>query len=229
METKYTYLFVDIICIIFPLLFSFHPKISFYKEWRYYWLPASVSAAFFVLWDVVFTALGIWSFNPKYLIGIYVINLPIEELLFFFCIPYACTFTYFCIHKFYFTNKPSGKIHLILSYLLASVLIILGILNLNKFYTSTTFILTALFLFFLAFKKVNYLNAFYLSFLVILIPFMISNGVLTGNFTQEPVVIYNNNHNLNIRITTIPIEDTFYGMLLILMNVSGYNFLKKSV
>jgi lycopene cyclase domain-containing protein len=43
----------------------------------------------------------------------------------------------------------------------------------------------------------------------VLIPFLIVNGLLTS----IPVVIYNDNENLGIRIYTIPIEDTVYGML----------------
>ena len=60
------------------------------------------------------------------------------------------------------------------------------------------------------------------SYAVMLIPFLIVNGFLTA----IPVVLYNDAENLGIRIYTIPFEDVFYGMLLILLNVITYELLK---
>ena len=68
------------------------------------------------------------------------------------------------------------------------------------------------------------LSFHYLSYIFIFPFFFISNGILTGSFLIEPIVIYNDLENLGIRICNIPIEDTIYGMLLIFLNIELYNY-----
>ncbi|MCB0692582.1 MAG: lycopene cyclase domain-containing protein, partial [Saprospiraceae bacterium] len=46
-----------------------------------------------------------------------------------------------------------------------------------------------------------------------------SNGILTGCCTPEPIVWYNNQENLGIRLGSIPIEDSLYGFVLIISNI----------
>lgn len=226
MPDKYLYLSVDLLCLLFPLLFSFHPRIRFYKQWRYFLLPCVATAAFFLVWDIIFVIMGVWWFNPRYITGIFLYNMPLEEVLFFICIPYACTFTYYCIDKF-IKFVPTGKGITIFNYVLISALTVTAFLNSGRAYTSVTFILLSLFLLLLNRSKFDKWKPFYLSYLLILIPFLISNGILTGATTSEPVVIYNNDENLGIRIITIPFEDAFYAMLMMGMNVYGFERLRR--
>lgn len=224
MDEKYTYLLVDFFCIIFPLIFSFTSKFDFYKHWRSFLTPCLSVAAFFIAWDIIFTWLGVWSFSDKYTTGVKVGNLPIEEVLFFICIPYACGFSYYCFKKYFKfekLNKFTNWFYIVLSV----ALLLVALFNLTRLYTSVTFILLAIVLVYLVYRKKNYLSIFFVCYLFILIPFFISNGILTGSFIDRVVVSYNENHNLGIRMMTIPFEDTFYGMLLLLLNTIGFEYL----
>jgi lycopene cyclase domain-containing protein len=71
------------------------------------------------------------------------------------------------------------------------------------------------------------MNNYYCTFLVILIPFILINAILTGSFIAEPVVWYDNTENLGIRILTIPIEDFGYAFSLVLFNLLLRNKLKR--
>lgn len=216
----YTYLLINLFSIIIPFVAGFDKRIKFYSQWKYLFPSIALTLVLFVSWDVLFTEWGVWGFNPRYLTGIELINLPVEEWLFFIAIPYACVFTYdslnYLVAKDYF-----GPYARVLSWILAALFIFVAGFNTDRIYTFVTLLLTAgfLILHLLVFKS-KYLGRFYFAYLFILIPFFLVNGILTGSFIQEPVVWYDDAQNLGIRLFTIPIEDSIYGMLLILMNIT---------
>ena len=221
---KYTYLAINLCSISIPFIASFYKKKAFYKDWKPYFIANFIVIFFFILWDSIFTHLKIWGFNPRYLTGINILNLPLEEVLFFICIPYSSVFIYFSIDYFFrltFIDKYEKYITLLLLIILSFI----GVLFYFKLYTSITFLLLSCLLFFVYIKNIN-MGKIYFSYLVILVPFFIVNGILTGSFIDEEVVWYNNNHNLQIRLGTIPIEDAFYGFLLIASIILIYEKLK---
>ena len=221
-----TYLLVNLFSVAIPFIYSFNKRLNFYKTWYAFWPAVLMTGAVFIYWDVYFTEWGVWGFNPRHLMGINLINLPLEEWLFFICIPYACVFTYHCLNILLENDYLSSSARIITVILIVLLFLVAG-LNLNRLYTSVTFISTAIFLLLhlLVFKS-EYLGRFYLAYIIIfLMPFMLVNGILTGSFIPEEVVWYNNTENLGIRVFTIPIEDFVYGMLLILMNVTIYESL----
>lgn len=227
MKQQYLYLVLDILTILFPFLFSFYSKANFSKKWKYLWIAIVIPGTIFLIWDEFFTQMNIWGFNPEYLTGIYLGSLPLEEVLFFICIPYACVFTYEALN--YLVKKDYlGRYQKIISLALIVGLIIVAILNLNKWYTATTFIGLAAYIVVLQFAlRSAFLSRFYFSYIFVLIPFFIVNGILTGSFIEGEVVWYNDAENLGIRIGTIPVEDIFYGMLLLLMNVSIFEWVQR--
>jgi lycopene cyclase domain-containing protein len=67
---------------------------------------------------------------------------------------------------------------------------------------------------------------FLLAYLVSMIPFLIVNGLLTGSFLEEPIVWYDDSQNLGIRIFTIPVEDTIYSLMMLLMTIQLMEWFK---
>ena len=209
----YLYLIINLASVLVPFLASFYPKHPFYKNWSNYFWANSIVAFVFIFWDILFTKIGVWGFNPHYLLGINFINIPLEEVLFFFCIPYSSVFVYFSLN--YLVKKnPFDNIDDSISLFLAIVLMLVGLYYYNRWYTAVTFIVTSLFLGF-HFLTNRSLSKVYRSYCVTLFFFFIVNGILTGSYIEAPVVWYNNTENLGIRLGTIPLEDVFYGFLLI--------------
>lgn len=210
---KYLYLTINLASISGPFLASFYPKHAFYKSWASFFKANSIVALFFILWDILFTHLGVWGFNSRYLLGINFFNIPLEEFMFFFFIPYASVFVYFSLN-YLVKNNPLDKYHRSVTLFFAAALVLIAAFYSERLYTSITFLLTSGYLFFNYVNKIS-LSRIYFSYSVVFFFFLIVNGILTGSFIEEPVVWYDNNENLGIRIGTIPVEDVFYGFLLV--------------
>jgi lycopene cyclase domain-containing protein len=111
------YFWINILTIIGPLALSFDKKVAFASKWRLI-LPAILIPAFlYLVWDFIFTRLGVWHFNSEYIFGAYVLNLPAEEIGFFLAIPYACLFIYECL-RCYAPGEGSKAFAIIFGWLL---------------------------------------------------------------------------------------------------------------
>lgn len=220
---KYTYLLINLLTVFFPAVLSFDKRVAFFKSWKFIWPGLAITGLFFLFWDVLFTIHGVWSFNSAYIIGIKFLGLPLEEILFFLTVPFSCIFIYVCLNYYIKWLMPYR-----LTGIISGMVILLGILMLifyhNRLYTTVTFgLLIALVLLIQYVFKADWLNRFYLAYIVALVPFYIVNGILTS----VPIVLYNNAENIGKRVGTIPFEDHFYLMALLLMNIGFFEYFKQ--
>lgn len=214
----YTYLIINVLTILFPLIFSFEKQIRFVKKWGMVWPAVFTTLVVFVVWDHFFTIWGIWGFNPEYITGYYIWDLPVEEIFFFVTVPFACLFVYevcnFIVKKdiLKYVARPLGVACI-------AVCIWLVFEYPERLYTSVSalFAITLLTWHHVFFPK-PWLGRFWVAYIVCIIPFFIVNGILTS----LPVVTYNNEFNLGIRLYTIPVEDLIYQLDLLLLNVTLY-------
>lgn len=220
---QWLYLLLNIGSFSIPFLYSFHPKMRFIQNWKAILSSTTIIAFIFIIWDVIFVKMGIWGFNKDYHLPLYILGLPLEEWLFFFCIPYASLFIYFSLEYYFPKLTLSKKTVDIIHFLLVAVGLLLLLKGWDRWYTRIDMIF---FIISLMITK-KYLNRFLLAFLVILIPFFVVNGILTGTGLPEPVVWYHSQEFLGMRIGTIPSEDVFYAFSMLYANLVLYHYFKK--
>ena len=199
----------------------------FIKHWKSVFLSLTIISIFFLIWDAIFTANGVWGFNPDYHLDILLFGMPIDEWMFFICIPYASIFIHYALEYFKPNLLISEKVTKLITLFFMVIIIPIIILNTDKAYTFVNYISLLFVLLIGFFFGLKHLQRFYISFLIILIPFFIVNGILTGTGIDSPIVWYNNAENLGIRLLTIPIEDVGYAFTMIFGNILLIEKLKK--
>lgn len=220
------YLILLTLSISFPLVLSFDKKLQFYKKWKYVLPAITVVALVYISFDIWLTAQGVWGFNHQYHSNIVLWGLPLEEWLFFFIIPYASLFLHYSFVLYFPKIKLSNRITTSISLLLTVILFVVIVINPQLQYTTYIYSFTILALGISLNWNHHLLNSFYITFLIILVPFVVINSILTGSFIPDEVVWYNNAENLGIRFLTIPIEDFAYAFSMLLFSLQIISYLE---
>ena len=171
----------------------------------------------FVVWDIIFTHKGYWFFNPVYNSGIYINKLPLEEYLFFIVIPYACAFSFYAVQFHFPKFKLNEKWTKVFTFLIAVLSLIFSLLNQDLTYTFVVFLVLPVILLLSYYCAKEVVQHYLAIYPILLIPFFIINGILTGTGIEQAVFDYNPRAILGIRIFSIPLEDMFYNFSLLLL------------
>lgn len=215
-QMKYEYLLFNLIILAGPLLGGLlYPKTKWPKL-KHILLSLIPPAIVFILAD--FLATGVfWRFNDTYTTGIKLLNLPFEEILFFFTVPFACLFLWI--------NWPRNS-RLVFHHQWLTViglgLVTLGLVSLSIgwYYSGIIFTLFGIWLIFDSRQRLPLSNRLdYLTFLALV---FVLTMVFNGYLTARPVVIYNPYYKTNLNLFTIPVEDIIYGFILINLNLLIY-------
>ncbi len=210
-ETPYLY-FIHHALVFIPVFLVTLVYTRFYQadfQFRKVWLlPTFLVAALYIFWDLLFSHLRIWGFNEKYTSDLRIGFFPMEEILWFLVIPFACLFIYTLIAKKEI-KKPinAGWIYMVI----ASVAGLFYIWQFDRLYSATAAGSVILVLLYSYVYFNDGIYNYFKTFIVMCIPLFLFDGLLTGMFTQEPVVVYNPLEFSNIRIVSIPIEDFMFG------------------
>lgn len=219
---KLSYLLLLLIYLVIPVALSFQKKVRFVFRLKYI-LPAAIFAgAIFVMWDIRFTQMRIWTFNPDYLSGIELLRLPIEEWLAFLIISLSSIYIYEWL-KIRFENFEKPEIFVIISLVLLLTAGILAYVFRTRMFSFFTFFLSAIYLGYTVFRNrfKKYFTKFYLALAVSLVPFIFVSAVLNS----LPAIVYDSTHTIGVAVFGVPVEKIGYLFLLLLINVTIYEYL----
>ena len=218
---------MDIFSFLIPFGFSFEKKmLHFIQYWKAFFTAIITVGLFFIAWDIYFTYQDVWGFSEQYLIGIRIFKLPLEEWLFFLLIPYASLFIHYSLLYFFPKPELSQKFTQIITGFLLGVSLYIAVAHHDKIYTFCSFGLFAVLMSLQLIFKFKYARRFYLSFIIIYIPFFFVNNALTGAYSESPVVYYNSAEILGYRVGTMPLEDSFYCFSLLYGILLVFEYLK---
>lgn len=214
----YLYALLLVFTILFPILFGQTRKYSFNHLWKPIFIRSLFVSIPFIIWDMWFVAAQYWGFNSEYLIGWYLLNLPIEEWLFFTLIPIASIFLYYCVKQHSWTAWITPP--LVLGTKVTLVLVSLILICYLRPYSLIAGIMSLITLG-LTWRSKWWPNLImYMPFG--LVSFLGVNGLLTSGLTSispNPIVWYEPTAFSQIRITSIPVEDFFFGFSLVGLNI----------
>ncbi|TXT67405.1 MAG: conserved membrane protein of unknown function [Promethearchaeota archaeon] len=217
------YFWLNFLVIIFPFLLSFDKKVAFWRRWPPLLLSMLVVSSSFIIWDIIVTEIGHWSFSETLAGTFKLINLPLGEWFFFIAVPYATVFIYECVRAY--STEKMLNIPRYVFIIIGSIGFIPMFFFLDRGYTVImviVFFITMLLVSFLVHEKFQSswtIIALFLSY----IPFLIFNGV----FTFLPIVSYSSEAIIGLRVISIPIEDFFYSFSLISLYYVFYSMFRE--
>lgn len=217
------YLLFNLAVVFFPLVLSVWPPTDFRPFFRSTLVACLIVAVPYVVWDAL-VAGAHWDFNPKYILGLEIAGLPVEEIAFFITVPFACVYTWIILIEGEIgANDPRLR----LTYPLWFATLPVGgwALSLGKGYTGLMLI---------SLGVAAALDLILRTHLLLKPRFWLLLGIVgaftlvfNGYLTSRPVVTYGEQYQVGFRVTTIPIEDFGYGIGLVYAVMVVFTFLTK--
>ena len=217
---NFAYLVLLFVVGIVVIVFLFSKKYGQIKL-KYAFPSILITAIILIICEIRFVAYGIKNFNPEYITGPLIQNLPVEVWIYYIIFPVGFLLIYEAVKlRWKFFETPNFFV--IVSLVLIVVFALLAWLYRGKAYTFFTFFLSLVYFGYTVFRNNfrKHFTKFFPAFILSLIPFLIIELILTA----IPVVSYDIQSCMGIWIFGVPFEDTGFFFLTFLMNVTIYEF-----
>lgn len=218
-----TYAFILGLCLFGPLIAQLWPRLRVtYIESCIIAQAVTWVAVPFVIIDMFVHARGWWSYNPTFILGYRIAGLPIEEIAFFFVVPFACLFLYVALGKLLSVAIVS-KVRF--TYIAVSLVVFASSVIIQEMKERTVIdglvMIGVIALLYMDMKGRAMTNVQMIWSLLVAGLFLIVNGVLTG----IPVVTYDHSYGSALRIGSIPVADMLYNVSLLVSVLLVYRYL----
>jgi lycopene cyclase domain-containing protein len=214
--------YAEILLAIFvPVaIISFITPISRYRRYGPLLISIAIVDPFYIIWDQLAVIYGTWSFNSAEVTGIYFFHLPIEEVAFFLVVPFSTILIYEAVNSHIHGKFKEGTTSAI-AMVFFSILIIFGIFNINRSYTSVAsfFAAGSIAIGTALDRTLMSSKSLWIYMAVSYIPFVFFDHLMV----TLPVFTYGINAIIGIRILSIPLEEFEYVFSLLLLYVIFYD------
>jgi len=217
-----TYLLVNLgLLLLSALLFSGR-QLNFALNSKYIILAVLINVFAFSISTEFLSQFKVLVFNPPYLTGMMLWQLPIEELLLLMMLP-LCGLAIYLFLNVRYPDQQLEKYSLAVSHIVLGICIAMLFFGHQKLYTLFTFVILLVLLLYIEYvNKIRFMYRFYRAYLVSLIPFYIVYGILTS----APVLQYTNSETLDFNLVNIPFENHFYYLSMLLLSVYLFELFK---
>lgn len=218
-----TYLLLGLGVLIIPVVLIFVKSTGFSKVIRPAIPAALVTGIIFSIFASVLVLLNAWNFNPAYLTGISVWQIPAEEMFFYMVMSFTGIGIYTTLNTL-FPNNNLDKFSFSFSNLVLGICVAMLFFTYTKWYSAIAFGSLFILIFYIEYiNKIRFMFRFYRAFLSSLLIFWICQGILTA----IPVVWYID--IIKLKLGTIPFETHFYDMSLFLLAIYLFELFKSKV
>jgi lycopene cyclase domain-containing protein len=219
---NYTYLLVDLGLLLFSVLVFSNKHLNFTGQSKFIILAVLINVFTFSVPTEFLTQLKVIVFNPPYLSGMTLWELPAEELLLSMLLPLCGLAVYLFLNQ-RFPDNSREKYSLALSNIMLGICIAMLYFGYQKLYTLFTFSILLVFLLYIEYvNKIRFMYKFYRAFLISLVLFYLVYGILTS----VPVIQYTAEETLNFNLAQIPFESHFYFMSMLLLSIYLFELFK---
>ncbi len=219
---NYTYLLINVALLLIPLILIYSMKMQQNRAVKFMLLAVFINVFVFSVPTEYLTQMKVIVFNPPYLTGFILWQLPIEELLFSLVMPFAGLAVYIFLNT-RFPDLKFEKYSLALSNILLGICIAILYFGYHNLYTLFTFLILLVFLLYVEYvNKIRFMYRFYRAWLVSLVPFYIAASIVNA----LPVIQYNEKETLIFNFLNVPFESPFYFMGMLLLTVYLFELFK---